>query len=276
MPGAREPTLATLRGIVAGACRRNIPFENVDVLLGRGVRLDVARLVDKLVHRGRGGYCFEHNSLLQSVLQTLGFEVEGWAAGCCGAGRQTTRRARTHMLLRVMLPEGDFLADVGFGGLTLTAPLRLAIGPEQETPHEPHRLVAVGGRDRAARPTRRPLGPALPLLAAAAAGDRLRDGELVHLDLPEHAVHREPDVRPPGARSPLCAAQPQFHGPPRDGRVERRTLADAAELHEVLTRDFRVEIPASGRRRRMGTDQQHGIAPLPGRGRDRSRRGLGG
>src|SRR4051812_48628397 len=77
--GRRAPTLPALSGIVA-AHATAIPFENLDVLLGRGARLDSGAVVDKLVHRGRGGYCFEHNTLLLHALQALGFDVTGLAA----------------------------------------------------------------------------------------------------------------------------------------------------------------------------------------------------
>src|SRR3954467_2892409 len=77
--GPREPTLVALCGIVA-AHATAIPFENIDVLLGRGVRIDTASLVAKLVGGGRGGYFFEHNMLLQHALRALGFSVEGFSA----------------------------------------------------------------------------------------------------------------------------------------------------------------------------------------------------
>ena len=80
---------------------------------------------------------------------------------------------------------------------------------------------------------------------------------------PDRAVHRQPARRPAGAGSPLRAAQPQFYGRHRDGRVERRQLADATELHEVLTCDFRVSIPHADAEAAWGTDQASGgIAPL--------------
>ena len=52
-----------------------IPFENFDILLGRGIALEPEALVDKLVHRRRGGYCFELNGLLRLALEASGFEV---------------------------------------------------------------------------------------------------------------------------------------------------------------------------------------------------------
>src|SRR4051794_37497771 len=106
--GPREPALATLRGVVA-AHATAIPFENIDVLLGRGVRLDTGSLVAKLVGSGRGGYCFEHNMLLLHALQALGFSVEGFAARVLWGRPEGDPTARTHMLLRVSLPEGEFL-----------------------------------------------------------------------------------------------------------------------------------------------------------------------
>jgi len=62
----RAPSSAAPREIVADHAT-SIAFENIDVLPGRGVRLDAGTLADKLLHRGRGGYCFEHDLLLRAV-----------------------------------------------------------------------------------------------------------------------------------------------------------------------------------------------------------------
>jgi N-hydroxyarylamine O-acetyltransferase len=100
-----------------------IPFENVDVLLGLPIRLDLAPLQEKLVGRRRGGYCFEHNTLFQAVLAALGFEVMACEArvrlGVTGV------LPRTHMLLLVRLEGALWLCDVGFGleGLLHPVPL---------------------------------------------------------------------------------------------------------------------------------------------------------
>jgi N-hydroxyarylamine O-acetyltransferase len=105
-----------------------VPFENLDILLGRPIRLDLPSLQSKLITSRRGGYCFEHNTLFQAVLERLGFTVTPLAArvrvGVDGI------RPRTHMLLRVDLPEGPFLADVGFGGEGPIHPLPLVVGHE--------------------------------------------------------------------------------------------------------------------------------------------------
>ena len=72
--GTRVPTLATLTEIHRHHARA-IPFENLDVLLGRGIRIDPTSVEKKLIHDRRGGYCFEQNGLLRDVLTTLGFRV---------------------------------------------------------------------------------------------------------------------------------------------------------------------------------------------------------
>jgi N-hydroxyarylamine O-acetyltransferase len=144
--GSLTPTLATLRAVVA-AHATSIPYENIDVFLGRPPKLDVKSLQQKMVAGGRGGYCFEQNMLLRAGLLSLGFDVTGYVARVTrGVVTEGPRPAlfAGHMVLRVDLPEGNFLVDVGFGNLTPTAPLVLCADIEQETPHETMRLVLVG------------------------------------------------------------------------------------------------------------------------------------
>ena len=80
-----------------------IPFENVDIQLGLPIRLDLGSLQAKLVQRRRGGYCFEHNTLLLRVLEALGYDVRPISARVrLGRPRDYTP-ARTHVFLRVEL-----------------------------------------------------------------------------------------------------------------------------------------------------------------------------
>lgn len=143
--GPTTPTLATLRGLVL-AHVRTIPFENLDVLLGRPIALDVPSLVRKLVVEGRGGYCFEHNGLLLHVLEALGFAVTPLSARVRLQRPREMTPPRTHMFLRVVLDGVPWLADVGVGGLSPTSPLRMDVDDEQPTEHEPRRLVHEDGR----------------------------------------------------------------------------------------------------------------------------------
>lgn len=141
--GPRDASLAVLRAVVA-AHTATIPFESIDVFLGRGASLDHATLLQKMVHGGRGGYCFEQNTLLQAALSAMRFAVTGLMARVVRGLDATAQTPRTHMTLRVDLPEGAFLADVGFGNLTPTAPLALTLEHEQATRHERYRLMPVG------------------------------------------------------------------------------------------------------------------------------------
>jgi N-hydroxyarylamine O-acetyltransferase len=143
--GSREPTLETLAAIHLHH-PQIIPFETLDPLLKRPVPLDVEALENKLVFGGRGGWCFEHNILLSHVLRAIGFRVTGLAARVRWNMPEHTVHARTHMVLRIDgLDGGPHIADVGFGGLTLTGPLRLVADVEQATPHERFRLRETDG-----------------------------------------------------------------------------------------------------------------------------------
>lgn len=138
--GPKEATLPVLRELHR-LHPRAIPFENLNVLLGRGVKVDLGSVQDKLVHARRGGYCFEHNLLFSAVLTALGFSVTDLAARVQWNRPEGALTPRTHRLVKVRTFEGDYQADVGFGGLTQTAPLRLEAGAEDGG----YRIVAVGG-----------------------------------------------------------------------------------------------------------------------------------
>lgn len=141
--GESRPTLETLRTLHR-LHPAAIPFESLDVWLGRPIRLEAAAVDAKLIHGGRGGYCFEQNSLLLRVLQAIGFEAEPLIARSRWNRAPNLLQARTHMALRVRLQEEWWLADVGFGGCMLTTPLRLADRAPQETAFEPRRLAPHG------------------------------------------------------------------------------------------------------------------------------------
>lgn len=143
--GPRTPTLDTLRALHA-LHPAAIPFEAIDVLLGRGVDLAPAAVDAKLIAAKRGGYCFEHNSLFMRALTALGFEVEGLAARVRYlVPPDSPRTPRTHMALRVTIDGEPWLADVGFGGCVASAPLRLDTEEAQPTDHESFRLAREDG-----------------------------------------------------------------------------------------------------------------------------------
>ncbi|WP_395444005.1 arylamine N-acetyltransferase [Caulobacter sp. UC70_42] len=141
--GPRAPTLATLRAITLKHPDA-IPFENLDVLLGRGISIVPADIDAKLIGAGRGGYCYEQNGLLKRVLTALGFQVEGLMARVQWMQAEgAPARPRSHMVLGVSIDGETWLADSGFGGCVLTGPLRLFSGDVQDTPHGAFRIVDV-------------------------------------------------------------------------------------------------------------------------------------
>lgn len=140
--GPRTATLETLRALHA-LHPAAIAFENLDPLLGVRVHLDPPSVERKLVQAGRGGYCFEQNGLFALALASLGFKITGLAARVY-VNTEPGRIRRSHMLLKVDLPEGPYIADVGFGAWALSGPLMLLDTSEQATPHGPCRVVPAG------------------------------------------------------------------------------------------------------------------------------------
>jgi N-hydroxyarylamine O-acetyltransferase len=141
--GARAATFEVLRGLVY-AHATAISYESIDVLLDRPPKLDTRALQVKMIRNRRGGYCFEQNMLFREGLRSLGFAVTSLQARVVRGLAIDAPRPALHMVMRVDLPEGPFLADVGFGNLAPTAPLVLFPMVEQETPHERMRFIMMG------------------------------------------------------------------------------------------------------------------------------------
>ena len=142
--GSLAPTLETLRRLVlAHACA--IAYESLDVMLGRVPSLSVLDLQKKTLHRRRGGYCFEQNMLFRAGLRSLGYKIKSLQGRVVRGLLIEAPRPAIHMLLEVELPQGSYLADVGFGNLAPTAPLLMAPEIEQPTPHETMRFIRVAG-----------------------------------------------------------------------------------------------------------------------------------
>lgn len=139
--GEFTPTLATLREVHL-AHATHIPFENLDILLGRPIRLDIESIIAKLIDARRGGYCFEQNALFAAVLEAIGFRVTRLAARVrMGA---TEIRPRSHMLLAVEVEGERWLADVGFGGDGLLLPVRLEADEVQRHFGWQYRVIVEG------------------------------------------------------------------------------------------------------------------------------------
>jgi N-hydroxyarylamine O-acetyltransferase len=140
--GSIAPTFATLQALHL-LHPTAIAFENLSLLMGEPVPLDHESLAQKMLFNRRGGFCFEHNCLFMDILGELDFTVRAHAAHLLWNKPEGELPSASHMILTVEIGGVSYLCDVGFGGLTLTAPLKLKEG-EQDTPHEKFALVHDG------------------------------------------------------------------------------------------------------------------------------------
>lgn len=140
LAGAR-PDEAGLRALQEAQVRA-IPFENFDPLLGKVPALGLSEVFAKCVPGRRGGYCFELNTLFEAALKAAGFSTRRMLARVWLRGGRDA--PRSHLVLRVELAEGAFMADAGFGGPGSLAPLRLVHDVEQQAPNGTFRLAEDG------------------------------------------------------------------------------------------------------------------------------------
>jgi N-hydroxyarylamine O-acetyltransferase len=219
-----------------------IAFENLSPFLGIAVNLDITSLQDKLVKRKRGGYCYEHNLLFSHVLKALGFDVTGLAARVRWNVTGQTVLPRTHMLLLVNIEDVNYIADVGFGGLTLTAPLRLDSGLEQATPHESFRIVYSEGaytlQANVARTWK-------ALYSFDLQEQHQPDYELTNWyvsNYPQSRFVRELIVARPAQSSRHALLNNQYTVHQLAGKAQKRTIVNSHDLVETLGNEFDIQI----------------------------------
>ncbi|SAK88752.1 arylamine N-acetyltransferase family protein [Caballeronia ptereochthonis] len=268
-PARPSPTLDTLRTLHL-LHPQAIPFENLDALLGRPVKLDLASIQRKLVAERRGGYCYEHNLLLRSVLQTLGFRVRSFAGRVLWGRDASSMPARTHMLLLVDLDEGTFLADVGFGGMVLSAPLAFETGLEQITPHGTFRLENAGGEPRSFILQALVNGGWAPVYHFDLDPQYDADYEMANHFVstwPQSVfVHNLLAARlAPGVRYGLFNRRLHVHHVHDEGAgSEQRDLASVADLRRVLENEIGIRLPDTGESATVSTaDLDAALSRLP-------------
>ncbi|MCS6762137.1 MAG: arylamine N-acetyltransferase [Candidatus Devosia symbiotica] len=243
--GSISPTLATLE-LLHALHPAAIAFENLNPLLGLPVQLDLASLQSKLLTERRGGYCYEHNLLLMAILEELDFTVRGLAARVLWSNPEAIDGPAHHMVLAVDISGSTYIADVGFGSLTLTAPLRLKADVEQNTPHETFRLT--GGdpvwqlEARLGEDAWWPLyafDTSEKILANYEASRRFLSGD------PSSPFRSELRVAlsPSGKRLTLKDNRLTIHVEGSEPIV--RLLTSVAEIREVLNGSFGIQLPTA-------------------------------
>jgi N-hydroxyarylamine O-acetyltransferase len=237
-----EVDLETLQ-IILRLHTSSIPFENLNPLLHWPVKLDIESLQEKIINNKRGGYCFEHNILLSEALREIGFEV-GWLGGRVLWNRpEGTVNARSHMLLQVTVNNEKFIADTGFGGLTLTGALRLQPGIEQTTPHEPFRLVQQGEEYTLEAKVREEWKP---LYLFSLQEQVIKDYEVMSWYLCNHPESHfiktlRAAITGAGVRYALNNNEFAIHR--LNGGTERETLTTIDQVMDVLQNVFLIQLP---------------------------------
>src|ERR1700733_9761907 len=188
--GPLTPTLETLNQLIF-AHSHSIPYETLDIMLGRLPKLDVPTLQQKMIASRRGGYCFEQNMLFRAGLRSLGYRITSLQGRVVRGLEIDAPRPAIHMLLKAELPEGTYLADVGFGNLAPTCALLLVPQIEQETPHEAMRFFVVGGELTLDGAAQARVAAHLPGHSLPALRWRIRDHQLVHRDPSGYAIPRQ-------------------------------------------------------------------------------------
>jgi len=260
LAGSPAPTRAGLEQVLI-AHRQAIAFENLDVLLGRTIRIDSQSVFAKLVTAKRGGYCFEQNRLFSDALAALGLPNRPLLARVrLGLGPDQTP-PRTHVLLLLDLNGEPWIADAGFGG-AFVPPLPLRDGAMANSADgAAHRLVQRTGGDpldgewllERAGPRQATDGRALPEegwqpqysfdLAPVAAED---------LEQANHWTSTRPGTRfttlriaslvLPGGFAALTDRTLTVHAP---GRSESREIADPEDYGSTLRDQFGLELTAA-------------------------------
>lgn len=238
--GPTAPDFATLDALMrahAGA----VPFENLDVQLGRPVGIEAPALFDKLVTRRRGGWCYEQNGLMGWALAELGFDVTRIGAGVMRQVRGDSALGN-HLALIVTL-DRPWLVDVGFGG-TQAAPLPLIAG---DHPHPPF-IVSLARTEGYWRFSERvgagePFSfdfradPADEALLARQCETLQRDPESIFVQ--NLVVQQRQGDRHLALRGRVLAE--------RDATGERKTLLDSADALVATIRDrFALDVPEAG------------------------------
>ncbi|MFF6843518.1 arylamine N-acetyltransferase [Streptomyces tanashiensis] len=229
-----------------------IPFENLDVALGRQVPLDLKSLQGKLVDRRRGGYCYEQNSLLAAALERIGFQVAG--RGARNRSRGATLPPVTHAVLAVTIDGEQWLADAGFGWQGVLEPVPLRAGARVE---QSGWTFGIGVEDEGIH-VLRSLRPEGWTDLYAFSPQTLYPGDFTVMN---HYSSSHPQSRflgqvvaqRPGADVRRALVRETLSSVRADGSAEER-IVDTAELAATLEAEFGIELDSE---ERAGLERLH-------------------
>jgi N-hydroxyarylamine O-acetyltransferase len=261
--GSRAPTLETLQALVH-AHAQAIAYESIDILLDRPPKLDLASLQHKMIHGRRGGYCFEQNMLFRGGLRSLGYDITSLQARVVRGLDVNAPRPMLHMILQVNLPEGPFLADVGFGNLAPTGALLMAPDAEQATPHEVMRLVAMGDElllQSKLGNTWEHIYRVVRLARVDAEYEMCNWFTGTHPQSPY--LNNMIAARPGSNRTRLTLFNARFNVRHASGQVERRTLQGEVAYRDVLTKEFGVSLSDADLKTALARIEQRGTKGPP-------------
>ncbi|UZX21260.1 arylamine N-acetyltransferase [Streptomyces tanashiensis] len=224
-----------------------IPFENLDVALGRQVPLDLKSLQGKLVDRRRGGYCYEQNSLLAAALERIGFQVAG--RGARNRSRGATLPPVTHAVLAVTIDGEQWLADAGFGWQGVLEPVPLRAGARVE---QSGWTFGIGVEDEGIH-VLRSLRPEGWTDLYAFSPQTLYPGDFTVMN---HYSSSHPQSRflgqvvaqRPGADVRRALVRETLSSVRADGSAEER-IVDTADLAVTLEAEFGIELDSEERAR---------------------------
>lgn len=244
--GDIAPTLPALQALHLAHATR-IPFENLDILLGRPIALDLPGIQAKLVTGRRGGYCFEHNLLFAAVLRAFGFSVTQLAARVRYG--TTALLPRTHMLLLVAAEGERWLADVGFGGEGLLLPVPFVVGSEVRHYAWSYRVIEEAGPTWVLQSSRDKAWH--DLYAFTLEPQQIVDYEVVNHYLSTHPNSRFVQtltVQLPGPQKRMILRNHKLVEDRGAGvKLESRALVDEDELLQVLRQNFGLDFPPGTR-----------------------------
>ncbi|WP_308907666.1 arylamine N-acetyltransferase family protein [Pseudomonas canadensis] len=237
------PTLQTLQDLqLRHVC--TFAFESLSSLMRLPVPIDLPSVEQKVLLEGRGGYCYELNQMFLALLQELGFDARGITGRVVMGGAPDARTARTHRLSLVTLDGVRYITDVGFGGMVPSSPLLLDTEAVQATAHEPYRLTFDGQGS-------------YTLWAQVAEGWRglyvfdLQVQAAIDYEIGNWYVSTHPDSvfigqlkvarLAAGKRHTLNNAHYAIHY--LDRPSEKRALASADEVLQILTETFGIRVP---------------------------------